>query len=122
MDIISSQLIIKEMLKGINNGRKEVFQIFWDNLLSIISTNWPLILIILLLLLIVSFIIALSGRWAMFGSVLYYYLYCGILFILGLIFGPKIFINIFIDLILFILYLTCYQIVGRVLTKLHLKK
>jgi hypothetical protein len=122
MDATATQFIIKEMFNAFDNAQKEVYQILWDNLLSFLSSNWLSVAGFLLLLLVISFIVALFGRWGMFGSVLYNYLYCGTLFIFGLIFGPKIFANLFIDIALFILYLACYKLVGRILTGLHLKK
>lgn len=122
MDATTTQFIIKEMFNAFDNAQKEAYQILWDSLLSFLSNNWLSVAGFLLLLLVVSFIVALFGRWGMFGSVLYNYLYWGTLFIFGLIFGPKIFANIFIDIALFILYLACYKLVGRILTGLHLKK
>lgn len=113
--------ILDKMLSAIGEAEKEAYQIIWDYLMSFLSENWLKVILFLVALLVISFVRALFGRWGMFGRVMYNYLYWGTLFILGLIFGPKIFANIFIDVLLFILYLICYKLVGKILKILHLK-
>lgn len=114
--------IIQYVFKVINDSQVQAYQALWDGLILFLSSNWLSVVGILLFLLVVSFIKAINGRWGMFGSIAYNYLYWGILFIAGLIFGSKIFANTFIDVALFILYLICYKLVGKILTGLHLKK
>lgn len=121
MDATTTQFIIKEMFNAFDNAQKEAYQILWDGLLSFLSSSWLSVIGVLFLILVISFIVALFGRWGMFGSVLYNYLYWGTLFIFGLTFGPKIFANIFIDIALFVLYLVCYKLVGKILDRLNLK-
>jgi predicted branched-subunit amino acid permease len=62
------------------------------------------------------------GHWWVLGSVLYPYLYWGIILIIGLIFGPAIFVNTYAELDLFILYIFCFILVGRILNKTGLKR
>lgn len=112
----------KDILKIFNDSQIQAYQALWDGLMKFLSSNWLSVFLLFLFLFIFSLARAINGRWGMFGSMLYNYLYWGILFILGLIFGPKIFANLFIDIALFILYLICYALVGRILTVLHLKK
>lgn len=114
--------IIDMALKVIDDTNKEVAQILWNHLLSFLSQNLMAVILSLLGLLLVSFLVALNGRWGMFGSVLYNYLYFGVLFIAGLIFGPYIFVNMYFDLFAVILYVTCFLMVGKVLKGLGLKR
>ncbi len=114
--------IIDMALKTMDDTSKEFAQILWNQLLLSLSQNLVSVIIFLVSLLLVSFVIALNGRWGMFGSVLYNYLYFGILFVAGLIFGSYIFVNIFFDLFAAILYVVCFLMVGKVLKGLGLKR
>ena len=115
---VSSKEIINGLFKVFNDAQVQAYQALWDGLILFLSSNWLLVTGLLLFFLITSFIKAINGRWGMFGSIAYNYLYWGILFITGLIFGPKIFANTFIDILYFLLYLVCYWLVGRLLRKL----
>jgi hypothetical protein len=115
-DISVINNFIDPILRAIDAAQKETAQLLWSFLMKFLSEHWLSMIGILFVVLIITFVIALFGRWAMFGSVLYHYLYFGILFILGLIFGPVIFANVFIDLLLFILYLVCFALVGNILS------
>lgn len=106
---------IDPLLNAVDEAQKETAKMFWDFLIKFLSEHWLPVIGILFAVLMISFIIALFGRWAMFGSVLYHYLYFGTLFILGLIFGPGIFVNIFIDILLVVLYVVCFKLVGKIL-------
>lgn len=114
--------VVQYLFKVINDAQVQAYQALWDGLILFLSSNWLLVAGLLLFLLIVSFIKAINGRWGMFGSVAYNYLYWGILFISGLVFGPKIFANTFIDILYFILYLLCYWLVGKLLRKSNFKR
>ena len=114
--------IINMALKAIDDTNKEVAQILWNQLLSFLSQNLILVILSLLGILLVSFPIALNSRWGMFGSLLYNYLYFGILFIAGLIWGPYIFVNMYFDIFTAILYVACFLMVGKVLRGLGIKR
>lgn len=118
----SSTEIINRLFKVINDAQIQAYQALWDDLILFLSSNWLSVVGLLLFFLITSFIKAINGRWGMFGSIAYNYLYWGILFFAGLIFGPKIFANTFIDILYFLLYLVCYWLVGKLLRKLNLKR
>lgn len=122
MDTVSIQFILKSVLDAFNDAQVQAYQLLRNQLLSFLSSNRLPSLLVLFLILVFSLIKALNGRWGTLGSVLYNYFYWGILFAFGLIFGPKIFANVFIDIILFILYLACYKLVGKILVGMRLKK
>lgn len=119
---VSTKDIIQYLFQAINDAQVQAYQALWDGLILFISSNWLSVVGLLLFFLIASFIKAINGRWGMFGSIAYNYLYWGILFVAGLIFGPKIFANTFIDILYFLLYLGCYWLVGKLLRKLNLKR
>ena len=56
----------------------------------------------------------------MLASFAYNYLYGTFVLLLGFVFGPEIFANEFIDLILLVLYVVCYKLVGKALRKMSL--
>ena len=75
------------------------------------------------ILLTIAFALALMGRWGMLGSVLYHYLYFGILFVVGLIKGPEIFVSEYFEIACaIILYPICYFTVGTILDKTGIHK
>ncbi|MDD4412750.1 MAG: hypothetical protein PHR00_03850 [Patescibacteria group bacterium] len=115
----STTEVVKYLFKIISDAQVQAYQALWDGLILFLSSNWLSVTGILLFLLVVSFIKAINGRWGMFGSIAYNYLYWGILFVSGLIFGPKIFANTYVDIVYFLLYLLCYWLVGRFLRKLR---
>lgn len=111
------------ILKGIDTATKKVYQLFWSTLLSFLTEHWIAILTVLIIILGVAIIRALLGRWSMLGSVLYNYLYFGILFIVGLIFGSDIFVSNWFSVVCSLaLYPICYAIVGKILEKIGLRK
>lgn len=113
--------VIQYLFNVINDAQVQAYQALWDGLILFLSSNWLLVTCLLLFFLITSFIKAINGQWGMFGSIAYNYLYWGILFVAGLIFGPKIFASMLIDVLLFVLYIICYRLVGRILNGLHLR-
>lgn len=117
----TSLLVIDELVQAFSDGQKIAFQTLWDLLMSFLFKNWLSVTVFLFIIFIVAFVRAMFGRWGMFGSVLYNYLYFGILFIVGLIFGPMIFANIFIDIVCVILYIVCFRFVRIILDDLGLR-
>lgn len=114
--------IMNTALKVVDDQKKEIAKICWENLLLFLAQHWIQIIMILFIILVISFIKALSGQWGMFGSVLYHYLHIGVLFIIGLIWGPEIYLNIFFGLINLIIYLYSFKLVGKILDKLGLRR
>lgn len=109
------------LITSFEDGIKIAYQIYWDVLISFLLENWDIVIIILFTILMIAGIKAIGGRWGMLGSVLYNYLYFGILFIIGLIWGPTIFVSNFITIFCtIILYPVCYFFVGVILDKVKL--
>lgn len=118
-----AQDLISNMLNTYDVLLRKIYHSAWDIFMSTIKEHWLLILSILLGLLIISIIIALMGRWGFFGSLMYNYLYFGILFIIGLIKGPEVFLSEYFEFFCFLLlYPVCYYIVGLILDKTGIRR
>ncbi len=127
----SSTEFLQEITKGlpaffldaIDKGVKMVYHWFWEFLLYFLKENWLIVTIILVLVLVVAILRSLVGYWGMLGSVLYNYLYFGILFIVGLIKGPEVFVSEYFELFLMvILYPLCYLAVRFILDSFNLRR
>lgn len=117
-----AQDLINNILSTYDVLLRKIYHSAWDIFMSTIKEHWLLILSILFGILIISIIIALMGRWGFFGSLMYNYLYFGVLFILGLIKGPEVFLNEYFEFFcILLLYPVCYKIVGIILDKTGLK-
>jgi len=117
--------LVKSFWNTIDVATKKIYQMLWTALLSFLVQHWIVVLIVLVAILGIAIMKALLGRWGMLGSVLYNYLYFGILFIVGLIFGSDIFVNNWFSVACTLaLYPICYAIVGIILEKtgLHRRK
>ena len=107
--------IVTMITDAIDKVTKEIYQALWDMLITLIKEHWGFFLVVLFLVLLAAFIrYMITGRWAILGSIIYNYLYFGILFIVGLIFGPHIFASDYIKILLTIVYIVCYTFVGKI--------
>ena len=117
---------IKQMptwfLNTIQEATIKDIKIFWDWGMSYLLAHFWIVIGILLIVLVYAIFRAFMGHWWALGSVIYTYLYWGIVLIIGLIFGPAIFVSTYADLGLFILYIFCFILVGRILNKTGLKR
>lgn len=102
---------------------KEAARFLWYQILMpILHEHWLGIGIFIFLIFLVVTIKAMMGRWGALGSFLYNLLYFSILFIIGLIWGPEVFVSDWINFFTtLVLYPVCYWIVGCILDKTGLK-
>jgi len=113
--------IIKEsfpwLLRAIDEATRKVYRSLWDSvLMPFLSLYWSRILVVLILLLLFAYLKAMTTkRWGLFGSLLYSYLYFGVLFLIGCIFGPETFANNYFKIFLAILYVVCFALTGKIL-------
>jgi hypothetical protein len=115
--------IVTMFSNAIEEGTKQTVHIFWDILISLLEDHGFVAMIVLLIIFIVAIFKAMFGRWGGLGSFLYNFFYFGTLFIIGLIWGPEVFVNdIFNAACAVILYPVCYFIVGIILEKTGVKK
>lgn len=100
----------------------KAFRMFWDIGMTYLSEHWVAILGWLFVIFVFALVRAfVTGRWAMLGSVVYNYLYFGILFLVGLIWGPEVFANDYFKIFLAILYGVCFWATGRFLKKIGVR-
>lgn len=108
---------IPDFLKDIAIGLPKIFseaaargfRMIWDIFMTFLTQNWLWVIVLLIMVLVFSFVdYLMTGRWANLGSVLYSYTYYGILFLIGVIFGPETFANDWIDLILFVVCIVSF--------------
>ena len=110
------------MFQAVDDGTKMAVHMLWDALIYFLIHDWLLVLGILTFFLLISILeFFMTGRWAMLGSVLYHYFYYGILFLIGLIFGPDIFTNDWADLLFFVVYAVSFIWVGILLTRVGIR-
>jgi len=90
----------------------------WGVLLNFLKIHWLFIAVFIFIAFVAVTVKAMFGRWGSLGSFLYNFFYFGTLFVLGLIFGPCIFLNDWFNAACaIILYPICYWLVGRILLK-----
>ncbi len=96
----------------------QVAQGAWEYLLLILSNHLRAILLLIFVLFFATTMKAMMGRWGSLGSLLYNFFYFGILFIIGLFWGPEIFINDYFGFACaVVLYPICYFAAGVVLDR-----
>ncbi len=114
--------LVSMMFKAMDDGTKTAYHMMWDMLLYFLIHDWLLVLGLLTFFLVIATTEFLfTGRWAMLGSVLYNYCYYGLLFLVGLIFGPEVFANYWIDLLLFAIYAVSFAWIGIILTQIGIR-
>jgi hypothetical protein len=116
--------IVQVMINAYNDSQRRAAEMYWAALINFLSLHTIAIVLSLIGILVFSLVIyVLSSRWAMLGSVLWHYLYFGILFVAGLLWGPVIFVSdIFHKVCVIVLYPACYFLVRIILTEMGIRK
>ncbi len=98
----------------------QAYKILWDNLfIPFFIANYVWIILVLFIIFTYVSIKAFMGRWGSLGSFLYNFFYFGILFIVGLVWGPETFASDLFKLACTaILYPLCYLISGSIMDKM----
>ena len=119
----SADSVIPLLLDSIEQGIKDAANMLWDWLLVYLGEHWIAIGSIVFVIFMVVTVKAMFGRWGELGSFLYNFLYFGILFVIGLIWSPEVFIsNWFGFFTAIILYPICYLVVGWILNKINIMR
>ncbi|OGZ69166.1 MAG: hypothetical protein A3C50_02020 [Candidatus Staskawiczbacteria bacterium RIFCSPHIGHO2_02_FULL_43_16] len=115
--------LIPWMLQQFGEATAKAFRMIWDIGIGYLAQHWIAVLIGLFVIFVVALVRAfVTGRWAMLGSVVYNYLYFGTLFIIGSVFGPEVFANDYFKIVLAILYIACFILTGRFLTRIGVRR
>ena len=105
-------------LNAIEKGTLQAYRILWDALITYLSAHVIGVMLVLFVILVFAFLKAMMGRWGTLGSILYNIFYFGILFIIGLIWGPEVFASDLLNAMsAVILYPLCYMAVGMILDR-----
>lgn len=107
------QSVVEQLMVAVQEGKEEACRILWGEFKGILIENWFIVLIVLLAIPALAYIkFTTTGRWGSLASVAYHYLYGIVLLVIVGIFGPEIFANPWIKLVLFIVYAVCFSAVG----------
>jgi hypothetical protein len=110
--------IVTETIQTFTSLPLQSARFVWSIFISILKEHWLFLLAVFFVIVVVATIKFMFGRWGMLGSVIYNSVYFGILLIIGLIWGPDIFVHdLFKPLCLIILYPVCYWITSKFLIK-----
>jgi hypothetical protein len=115
--------LIPWMIQQFGIATAKAFRMIWDVGMAYLAQHWIAVLLVLFAVFVVALVRAfITGRWAMLGSVVYNYLYFGTLFVIGLIWGPELFANDYFKIVLAILYVVCFILTGKFLTKIGVRR
>jgi hypothetical protein len=115
--------LVGMLMNAVDEGTKQAYRMIWAAIEQFLFEHWILVTIVLFLVLLFAFLKYLAtGRWAMLGSVLYSYVYWGIVFVITLIFGSDIFANDWFKVVLFIVYVVSFTLVGHFLRKTGIRR
>ena len=118
---------LKELVTGLFNavdeGTKQAYRMIWSAIKELLIQHWGWVIVALVTILLIAILEYLvTRRWAMLGSVLYNYLYFGVLFIVALIFGSDVFASDWFKIVLFIVYVVCFIAVGKFLRTIGVRR
>jgi hypothetical protein len=112
--------IVNLFINAMDEGTKQAARMLWGIFISILKEHWLFIMVFLFVVFIVLTLKAMVDQWGSLGSFLYNFFYFGILFIIGLMWGPEIFVNDFFNTVCaVVLYPICYIITGLILDKVR---
>ncbi len=115
--------VVELLLNAINEGTKQAARMLWNILTTFLSEHWLAVLLVLFVVFIAVTFKAMMGRWGSLGSFLYNFFYFGILLIIGLIWGPEVFVDDYFNAACaVILYPICYVISGMILDKMGVRR
>lgn len=115
--------LIPLIFQKFGEATAQAFRMIWDGGIGYLWQHWIVVLIFLFAIFLIALVRAFAtGRWGMLGSIVYNYLYFGTLFVIGLIFGPETFANDYFKIVLIILYVVCFALTGRFLSKIGVRR
>lgn len=115
--------IVVMFSKTIEESTKQTAHWIWDILIFFLKEYWLGVLLLIFVVFVYVTLKAMMGRWGSLGSFIYNFLYFGTLFVIGLIWGPEVFVNDFFNAACaIILYPICYIITGRIFDKFGVRR
>lgn len=114
--------MVQTLFDSVEKGTIWAYRIIFDSIKKFIAINWKAFVIFLIVVLLIAVSdYLLTRKWRTLGRVLYSYIYWGTIFLIALLFGPEIFANDFVDILLFIIYIISFLFVGKLLKLFGIK-
>ncbi len=115
--------VVELFFNAIDEGTRQAARMLWHILTTFLSEHWLAVLFILFVVFVAVTLKAMMGRWGSLGSFLYNFFYFGILLIIGLIWGPEVFVDDYFNAACaVILYPICYVVTGMILEKMGVRR
>lgn len=113
---------VSRLLVTADEGTKFATRMLWAALMSFLTEHWLAVVTGLFIMLVIATLEAFRGYWGPLGSLIYNILYFGALLVIGLIWGPEIYVNVYFDVVYAILYPVCYRVTGLILRKMGVRR
>lgn len=121
--ILMSQDFFRSLPDAFMEGEKIAVRMLWNGLMPILRGNWIMILGIIFVIFVIFTFKAMLGRWGSLGSFLYNFFYFGTLLVIGLIWGPEVFVGDFFKATCTaILYPVCYWLSGYIMDRMGVRR
>ena len=105
--------LIQKLQNAIDEGMAQAARFYWNLFIKLLTAHWFAAMAAIFVGFIFALMKAMFGRWGTLGSLLYNFFYFGTLFIIGLIWGPEIFVSdYFHTACAVILYPICFWMSG----------
>lgn len=115
--------VVELLLNAIDEGTKQAARMLWNILTTFLSEHWLAVLLVLFVVFVAVTLKAMMGRWGSLGSFLYNFFYFGTLLVIGLIWGPEVFVDDYFNAACaVILYPICYVLSGMILDKMGVRR
>lgn len=115
--------IVEMFANVLGEETRQVARVLWGMLTNFLSTHWLAVLLVLFVVFVAVTLKAMMGRWGSLGSFLYNFIYFGVLLIVGLIWGPEVFVGDYFKVACaVVLYPICYWVVGLILDKMGVRR
>lgn len=109
------QRLLDQMDTAAAEGVRWGFNLLWDAL----SPYWFYGILILFALFAIASVKFLFGQWSMLGSLIYHFVYFGVLTVIIVIMGVEVLLNPYFDLVYATLYPISYLLTGSILQRLR---
>lgn len=107
--------LLDQMDVAAAEGVRWGFNLLWDAL----SPYWFYGIFILFALFVMATVRFLFGQWSMLGSLIYHFIYFGVLVVIIAIMGVEVLLNPYFDLVYAVLYPISYLLTRSILWRLR---
>ncbi len=109
-------------LQKFEEAQKQMAHIMWNLAIDTLTRHWLLIGGLFVLALVFFFLLALIGEWGSLYSLTYWTLCVVVVFVVGLIWGPEVFVSdIYHLLYLAAIWPICYWVTGWIWNRFNFR-